>query len=95
MRLVWSLKSRVDLASIRDYILLRNPAAAEKVVGLIISSALRLEFFPQLGRAAEISEVRLLQVAGLPYLLPYRVWNDDIEILAVFDERQERPEEWL
>jgi hypothetical protein len=35
-----------------------------------------------------------MQVPGLPYLLPYRVSGETIEILAVFDERRERPVEW-
>ena len=75
--------------------MLQNPVAAENVVDSIIVSALRLEVYPQLGRASERSDIRFLQVAGLPYLLPYRVRDEDIEILAVFDERREWPDGWL
>jgi toxin ParE1/3/4 len=35
-----------------------------------------------------------LQVARLPYFLPYRVVDDRIEILRIFHESQERPSAW-
>jgi plasmid stabilization system protein ParE len=60
----------------------------------IAAAARRLTVFPQLGRASDRLDIRLLQVPGLPYLLPYRVVEDEIEIVAVFDERMERPPEW-
>ncbi|CAN5244221.1 hypothetical protein BH10PSE7_BH10PSE7_42840 [soil metagenome] len=49
--------------------------------------------FPELGRASDRVDIRLLQVPRTPYLLPYRVIDSDIEILAVFDQRRDRPAE--
>jgi len=60
----------------------------------ISGAARRLVMFPQLGRPSDHIGIRLLQVPGRHYLLPYRLDGGDIEILAVFDERQERPPEW-
>ncbi|MGQ0483789.1 MAG: type II toxin-antitoxin system RelE/ParE family toxin [Hyphomicrobiales bacterium] len=94
MRLVWSLAARGDLKAIRSYLTNRNPAAAERLMAELLRAAQRLEMFPQLGRPGHRSDIRLMQVPGLPYLLPYRVSGSDIEIFAVFDERKERPEEW-
>jgi toxin ParE1/3/4 len=94
MRLKWLGKARGDLFSIHDFIKAYNPDAAERVSKEITRAALRLKAFPQLGRPSDRMGVRLMQVPGLPYLLPYRVSGDIIEILAVFDERWERPEEW-
>jgi len=96
MRLVWSENAIADLLSIHRYIAGRNPAAAQKAMRVISAAALQLEQFPELGRPASESGSRLLQVPRLPYLLPYRIMNDGvIEILAVFDERMERPKAWL
>jgi toxin ParE1/3/4 len=95
MRLEWIGSSLSDMASIHDYIGARNPAAAERISDIIHKAALRLKAFPHLGRPTHWPDVRELQVPGLPYLLPYRVHDDIIEILAVFDERMERPEEWI
>ena len=94
MRLKWLSKARADLISIHGYIQTYNPAAAERISKEITRAALRLKTFPQLGRPSDQLGVRLMQVPRLPYLLPYRVSGNVIEILAVFDERRERPEEW-
>lgn len=94
MRLKWLRQARTDLFSIHDFIAAHNPQAAERISQDISRAALRLKMFPQLGRAAHRSDVRLMQVPGLPYLIPYRVTGETIEILAVFDERMQRPDEW-
>jgi addiction module RelE/StbE family toxin len=95
MKLDWSLEAQRNLRSIRSYVELRNPSAAKRVADEIVRAALRLETFPKLGRAAHRSNLRLLQVPNLPYLIPYRIDGDQIEIIAVFDERQDRPPEWM
>lgn len=95
MRLVWSDRATADLHAIHRYIDAHNPEAARKVMRQIAAAARQLTAFPELGRPAEEPGVRLLQVPGRPYLLPYRTIGPAIEILAVFDERMERPREWL
>lgn len=94
MRLIWSENSQADLLGIHRYIAARDPSAAAKVMKAIAAAARRLTVFPQLGRPSDRSDIRLLQMPGMPYLLPYRVVEDEIEIVAVFDERMERPPEW-
>ena len=94
MRLKWMRKARADLFGIHDYIAKHDPDAADRVAREIEMAAIRLKSFPQLGRPAHAVEVRLMQVPGLPYLLPYCVRSEFIEILAVFDQRRDRPPEW-
>ncbi len=94
MRLKWLRRARADLFGIHDYIAKHDPDAADRVAREIEMAAIRLKSFPQLGRPAHAVEVRLMQVPGLPYLLPYRVRGKFIEIVAVFDQRRERPPEW-
>jgi toxin ParE1/3/4 len=94
VRLKWKRRALINLSGIYDYIREENPAAAQSVAERIQQSALRLKQFPLLGRPTHKTSVRLLQVAGLPYLLPYEITGDAVEILAVFDERQQRPDEW-
>jgi plasmid stabilization system protein ParE len=65
------------------------------VLQRIAHSASLLMDNPHLGRPSECTEgVHELQVKQFPYLLPYRVVGDRIEILRVFRESQERPSEW-
>jgi toxin ParE1/3/4 len=94
MRLVWSDRATADLHAIFNYIEVRNPSAAHKVMQQIAAAARQLVDFPELGRTAEDPGIRLLQVPSRPYLLPYRIVGRAVEILAVFDERMERPKEW-
>jgi len=94
MKLRWSPGARRDLKSIKAYFMERNPVASEKTGAEIIRAVQRLEVFPQLGRPAHHSNLRLMQVPELPYLIPYRVEGENIQIVAVFDERRERPADW-
>jgi toxin ParE1/3/4 len=94
MHIEWVGTSFSDFQQIRLYLQTRNPFAAEKIYNAVSRSAEQLLSFPELGRPVEGSNIRLLQVPGLPYILPYRVKPDRIEILAVFDGRQERPAGW-
>ncbi|MBV9051840.1 MAG: type II toxin-antitoxin system RelE/ParE family toxin [Hyphomicrobiales bacterium] len=50
---------------------------------------------PYLGQpSATTIGIHELRVARLPYVLPYRVVNERIEILRVFHESQDRPSAW-
>ncbi len=93
-KIVWRPAAIIDLNQIANYILERNPKAASRVVADIRQAVERLRHFPQLGRADEIGNVRVLQVARRNYLLPYKIVDGDVQILGVFDERRERPENW-
>lgn len=95
MNLTWRRRALRQLDLIYDYISQFDPAAADTVSLAIEEAAIRLKSFPRLGRPSHKTDVRLLQVPGRPYLLPYRLTNNSVEILAVVDERMERPPEWL
>ena len=96
MRILWLPWSRRDLQSIRRYYTeVASKAVADRRVHTIVHAAERLLDHPFLGHPSERTQgVHELQVAGLPYLLPYRVVADRIEILRVFDESLPRPEKW-
>jgi plasmid stabilization system protein ParE len=60
-----------------------------------VHSALLLVDYSHLGHpSASVDGVYELHVPGLPYLLPYRIVDDRIEILRVFHESQDRPSAW-
>jgi len=96
MRIVWLVFAQRDLASIADYY--RDVAGgrvSRHVVQTIVRSASLLINHPHLGSPSEsIDGVHELQVPHLPYLLPYRVIGERIEILRVFHESQDRPSKW-
>jgi plasmid stabilization system protein ParE len=96
MRIVWLIFAQRDLLSISGYYEnAANKEVANRVLQRIIRSASNLIDNPYLGRpSASVEGIHDLQVARLPYLLPYRVVDDRIEILRVFHESQERPSAW-
>ncbi len=92
MRIVWLQPAQADLRGIYRYYHPLNPQAAAKMLAKIHKSAERLVEFPHLGKFNTTKTCRMLQVPGTVYVLPYRMRPDAIEILAVFDQRQERPD---
>jgi toxin ParE1/3/4 len=94
MKVQWTPRARQELADIFAYYLPLTRTTAVRLADRIQQSIGLLEQFPQLGRLSEDKSCRLLQVAGLPYLIPYRIEGQILEIIAVFDERQDRPDEW-
>ena len=94
MRVNWTRSARLDLGTIKAFYLALNPSAAKRIVADIKHSASILERFPEAGRMGEFKNCRLLPVPGRPFLLPYRIEEGEIQILAVFDGRRDRPVEW-
>lgn len=84
MKLLIAEPASRDLEQIFDYIVLDNPAAAEKVYRSIVSSAVRLTEFPYLDRAGRLAGTRELSISRLPYRLVYEISEEAVTIIAVF-----------
>jgi len=72
-----------DLEEVGDYIARDNPAAADRVVTSILDQVESLTTHPHIGRPGRVSETRKLAIADTPYIVPYRVRGDDVQVLAV------------
>ena len=96
MRIFWLKKARSDLQAIQKYLAFNaSDEVAQSVIQRIVQSASLLAQNPGLGHPSESTDgIHELQVARLPYLLPYRVIGARIEILRVFHQSQEQPERW-
>jgi plasmid stabilization system protein ParE len=57
----------------------------------IRTAVLRLGEFPQSGRAGHFPGTRELVLAGLPYVVVYRVTPDSVEIIRVFHASMDWP----
>ena len=69
----------------RRYIEWDNSAAvAARIVTTIFERADNLAKFPHLGRPGRIPDTRELVVVDTPFIVPYRVHDAEVEILAVF-----------
>lgn len=83
MQIRWTRKAATALEHIHDYIKEDKPQAAKKVIETIIKSVEILSDHPALGRNGRVLGTREFVVKGTPYIIPYRVKNEYIEILSV------------
>ena len=93
MRIHWTRPALADLEAIGDFIARDNPVAAEHTVVRLVASVDALRVHPNLGRPGRLAGTRELIVGGTPYVVPYRVLGDDVQILAVFHGARRWPEE--
>lgn len=84
MRIKWTQGARNNLNQIEDYIAQDNPKAAVDVVIKIIKTVELLSNNPAMGRVGRIFDTRELIINGTPFIVPYRIKSEQIEMLRVF-----------
>ncbi len=94
MKFVLLPSAKEDLKEIRQYISKENPTASKMVSERIKKALLMLTEQPLIGHVTDDEEVLEWHIPGLPYTLPYRIVNNEIQILRVFHETQNRPGKW-
>lgn len=92
MRIVWTELAVADLRAARAYIARDKPSAADKQVERILIAVQGLLGFPESGRPGRRTGTRELVVGKTPYIVPYRVRGETIEVLRVMHGRQIWPE---
>ena len=93
MTIVWSPRAIEHLAHLREYIAHDNPNAANRIAGALLEAVERLAQLPNLGRAGRVAGTREIVVPGTPYVIPYRLRGDRLEVVAVFHARQKWPKQ--
>jgi toxin ParE1/3/4 len=89
--IVWPPRAIEHLAHLRSYIARENPKAANRVAAVLLEAVERLGELPNLGRPGRVAGARELVVSGTPYVIPYRLRGDRLEVIAVFHGRQRWP----
>lgn len=88
----WTQRALRRLDQVGTYIAADNPDAAAKVVARIIGSVNALADHPGMGRAGRIKGTRELVFADIPYIVPYRVVRNEVQVLSVIHAAQLWPE---
>lgn len=91
MRVGWLKRALHNLGEEAELIARDDPKAAAKVVLRIERVVELLAEHPEIGRPGRVSGTRELVVPGTPYLVPYRIKGDHVEILRVFHGRRRWP----
>jgi toxin ParE1/3/4 len=83
MRLVYSRRALAQLASVYNYLLERNPRAAEKVAGSIRETIARLEHLPLLGKLTDEGDVHVVIEPEYLYRVFYRTDDKVVTVIRV------------
>jgi len=80
----WLPKAQESLETELRRIAKENEAAAQCIAVVIKSHTKTREQFLEFGRPGRIPGTQEMVVAGLPYLLPFRMRDDVVEVLRFF-----------
>lgn len=92
MKLVWTTRALAELDDIFAYVATDNSAAAERLTFTIEAKAQLLLDHPEMGRPGRVDGTREFVVTGTPYILPYRVRDGRVEILAALHASRQWPD---
>lgn len=93
MRVRWTRGAIADLFEIGEFIARDNPTAASRVLQSIRDQVRSLENQPLIGRPGRIEGTRELVHPRYPYIVAYRIRDENAEILAVRHTSRRWPEQ--
>ncbi len=94
MRVKWLRTALANLNAEAEYISQDSPAAAARTVAAILDAVDLLKKYPASGRPGRVPGTRELVVRGTPYIVPYRVRGDTVELLRVFHGARKWPNQF-
>jgi toxin ParE1/3/4 len=93
MNMVWSPEAIEDLVSIKSFISEDDPAAAARLILHIIRNIEELlSDTPQMGRTGRVPGTRELVIPKTPFIVPYRLVGETIQVLRVYHGARRWPE---
>ncbi|HCE2223148.1 TPA: type II toxin-antitoxin system RelE/ParE family toxin [Vibrio parahaemolyticus] len=94
MQIKWLKKALINLEHSAEYLQEQNPQSARDFVKEVHELTELLKANPAMGRPGRVFGTRELILQKFPYLIPYRVKDNRIEILRVFPTRMNQPDFW-
>jgi toxin ParE1/3/4 len=92
VRVRWLKRALRNLDEEAEYIARDDPDAAARTVQRIASAVEQLTNHLASGRIGRVPGTRELIVTGTPYIVPYRVRGDAVEVLRVFHAARKWPD---
>ena len=94
MRVKWLRNAVRNLDQAAEWIAKDNTQAARSFVLSVQDTVDKISHFPAMGKTGRVAGVREMGVVGYPYIIPYRVVGDELQILRIFHVRQQRSDGW-
>lgn len=92
--IIWLRTAKQNLAEELIFIRKEDPNVAKRIARLVKDSVDNLESFPEMGRMGRIKGTRELVFSKIPYIIPYRIKDGNIEILRFFHASRKLPKKW-
>jgi len=93
VKIIWAPEAIDDLAGLRTYISRDNPAAARRLAIHIVDMVETvLAENPHIGRPGRVPGTREFVIDNSPYIVPYRVKDNALQILRVYHGARRWPD---
>jgi len=92
VKIRWTAVAADDLKSVHEYLSEHAPGRADAIINRILSSIDVLEQYPNLGRKGRLEGTRELAITGTPFIVFYRLQENQIEILGVLRAARKWPD---
>jgi len=91
MKVKWVRLALEDLGDAGEFIARDNQEAATRTVKRIWDATQLLGEHPYAGRAGRVPGTRELVISETPFIIPYRVVDDTVQILRVLHAKRKWP----
>lgn len=91
MRIKWLRLALKDMDEIAEYISKDNERTARTLVKKIWDHTQILKSHPEIGRPGRVPKTKELVITNTSYIIPYRVINENVEILRVMHSSRKWP----
>ena len=91
MKIKWVSLALEDLNAVGEFIAMDKPEAAGRIIGRIWEAIQLLAEHPDAGRAGRVPGTRELIISNTPFIIPYRVVDDTVQILRVLHGKRKWP----
>ena len=91
MKIKWVRLALDDLDAAGEFIARDNPKAAGGVLKRIWDAVQLLAEHPDAGRPGRVPKTRELVIADIPFIIPYRVVENTVQILRVLHGKRKWP----
>ena len=87
-------QARADIRLAVDFVRKEDPRAADNLIVAVQKSLRLIENNPNVGRFDPEDGTREWSIPNWPYLIPYRVKANEIEVLHLWHTRRNKPGSW-
>lgn len=94
MQIKWLRKALLNLEDAHDFLAKENPVVAQEFIQETYRLTGLLATQPAMGRSGRVAGTRELVIQKYPFIIPYRVQGNEVQILRVFHTRLRLPSHW-